>query len=333
MNDNEVEIREVSAFLVLAEELSFSRAAARLGMSHAALTRLMQKLERKIGVTLLARTTRRVELTRAGAGFRIKAADLATRLTDACKTARQLAEGAMGELRIGYTDFAICGPLARIVRDFRSRFNDVTPTLVRGASSNQLAELSGGELDVGFVLPPVAGDGLEYRVAWSEPAVLVAPSSHPLSQRDSVPILALREVGIVSGVPERWQAYRAWLDRLFDTVSMAPTVSATGPDVQVILGLVEAGFGVAVLPASVKNVMRSGLTIRPLDASTAGDRAWIETRVCWHSRNRGPLLENFLETLEMTLDADLNSNKRAAAMQQLPEETIPIVAHKSTVQR
>jgi DNA-binding transcriptional LysR family regulator len=302
MSGSTVEIREVHAFLVLAEELSFARAAERLDMSQTALTRLIQKLERKVGVTLFHRTTRRVDLTRAGAGFRIKAADLADRLDEACRTARQLAEGTLGELRIGYTDFAICGPLARIVREFRGRFPDISPTLVRGASDRQLSDLADGGLDVGFVLAPVQGEGLGSCVAWYDPAVVVAPEGHALARLERVPLAQLKGIGLVSGVPERWGTYLRWLDRLFDGAGTSPAVAATGPDVQVILGLVEAGFGVAVLPASVSNVMRAGLVTRPLDAPGAGRRAWLETRVCWHAENRGPLLENFLAAVEETLD-------------------------------
>lgn len=292
-----VEFRELRVFMVLAEELSFARAARRLNMSQPALSRLTQKLETKVGAKLLERTTRKVELTRAGESFLINATELLERLENACDTARRLASGSMGELRVGYTDFAISGPLAQIVRDFRKSFPGVTPTLSRGSTERQYVELESGDLDVGFVIPPIEHPNLKGRLAWRERFVVVMPEGHLLADRREVSLTALDGLPMVTGERERWNAYRKRLFALFAGGGISPEIVEEGPDTQVILGLVEAGFGLAIYPECVVNLARRGLIVRPLDCGPGSDE-WIETHVCWHRDHEGKLLANFLATLD-----------------------------------
>jgi len=292
----------LESFLVLAEELSFARAAEKLRMSQPALSRQIRKLEDKIGVRLFERTTRKVGLTRAGESFRINAGAILGKVDEACQMARRLDEGLLGELRIGYTDFAISGPLTQVVRAFRQHFPDVTTTLARGATERQFRDLESGALDVGFVLPPVPSGGLTGSLAWRERFVVVMPEQHPLAGCRRIDIARLDGHAMVVGEADRWGAYRRHLEALLKPAGVQVDIAAEGPDAQVILGLVEAGFGLALLPECIANLSRRGLVIRPLEARP-GPEHWIETHICWHRENKSDLLANFRSVCGDTLAA------------------------------
>lgn len=181
-----MELRHVTSFLVLAEELHFGRAAARLHMSQPSLSLQLQHLERRLGVQLVARTSHSVRLTPAGEAFRREAALLAGQVDRAVSAARLAEPGMSGHLRIGFNFPAgqrILVPTLALVRD---RYPQVRTSLLQRHTCGQLAELRSGKLDLAFIYGACDGAGLSQRPILTLPIVGVCSSDHPLATGEPV---------------------------------------------------------------------------------------------------------------------------------------------------
>ena len=257
-------LRDLRAFVAVAEELSFARGAERLRVAQPALSRRVARLEMQLGFRLFNRTTRSVALTAAGDVFLHEARAVLERLGRAIEAAGRADRGEAGEVRVGYNDFAISGPLPDVVRAHRAASPGVGVHLVRGASHVQVERLRAGEIDVAFVIAGTRAEGVERRTVWRERFVAVMHEGHPLAARPSLRLADLAEEPHVLGERTKWSAYRDALRRLYAPCGTFPPVAAEGPDTPVVLGLVTAGVGVTVYPECVENSMRRGMVLRPI---------------------------------------------------------------------
>ena len=285
-----VELADLRAFLAVADELSFARAAERLHVAQPALSRRIARLEHELGFALFHRTTRRVSLTAAGAVFVDEAGDALDRVERAIDVGRRAAAGRVGEIRIGYNDFAISGSLPEIVHGWRGAEPGVEVRLARAATDVQLQRLELGELDVAFVVAPVRGEGVEQRVVRRDRLVAVLPERHRLAERPTVRLDELAAEPHVFGDARRWRAYRRLLQPLYTRAGGFPTVAAEGPDASAVLGLVAAGLGVTVYPECVASAVRRGIVTRPLDAVSET----VDTVMVWRSRGTSPVAARFV---------------------------------------
>ncbi|MEU6727518.1 LysR family transcriptional regulator [Nonomuraea wenchangensis] len=146
---------QIRAFVAVAEELHFGRAAERLRMTQPPLSRHIQKLERAIGVTLLERDNRRVILTEAGRGFLEDARHMLTLVETAGDRARRIAGGASGTLRLGFTAVSAISMLGRLLRLLAERLPEIDVILHEQVTATQLDGILRGELDLGLARPPI----------------------------------------------------------------------------------------------------------------------------------------------------------------------------------
>ena len=286
-----IELADLRAFLAVADELSFARAAERLHVAQPALSRRIARLERELGFALFHRTTRRVALSAAGAVFVDEAGDALARVDRAIDVGRRAAAGRVGEIRIGYNDFAISGPLPEIVHGWRHAEPGVEVRLARAATDAQLQRLELGELDVAFVVAPVRGEGIERCVVRRDRLVAVLPERHRLAARATVSLDELAAEPHVFGDARRWRAYRRLLQPLYTRAGGFPAVVAEGPDASAVLGLVAAGLGVTVYPECVASAVRRGIVTRPLDAVDET----VDTVMVWRARGTSPVAARFVE--------------------------------------
>ena len=142
--------RDLQAFMAIAEELSFRRAAERLFIDQSALSRRIQNLEEGLGYQLIFRTTREVVLTEAGRLFYEEIAPPMQALARAADVARVAAEGKTGRLRLAYMSFAATEVMPRVIRDFAGAFPDVALELRYLRTQAQKLAISRGEVDAGF---------------------------------------------------------------------------------------------------------------------------------------------------------------------------------------
>jgi DNA-binding transcriptional LysR family regulator len=181
-----MELRHITSFLVLAEELHFGRSAARLHISQPSLSLQLKQLERRVGVRLVARTSHSVRLTPAGEAFRREAGPLLVQLDRAVDAAKRADLTTSGHVRIGFNFPAGQRILVPALSLLRERYPEVRTSLLQRHTCGQLTELRNGKLDIAFIYGTYDGKGLQQRPILTLPVVGVCSSGHPLNTGDPV---------------------------------------------------------------------------------------------------------------------------------------------------
>lgn len=255
-----VELRHLRYFLAIAEDLHFGKAAERVRIAQPAISQQIKRLESEVGVELLLRNRRRVQLTPAGEALRAYAQGAIDEVEAGSAAARRAAAGELGHLTVGFIETAAATVVPLAVRRFRADRPDVGLTLRELSVDAQITGLRSGRLDLGIVRPPVDAAELLVDELIDEELVAAVPTTHPLAARRRVaaatvarePLVALaREV--VPGLYDQVLALRG-------EHGGAAKVAQEATSIQAVLGLVAAGLGIAVLPASVRALGRDGVT-------------------------------------------------------------------------
>jgi DNA-binding transcriptional LysR family regulator len=287
---------QLAAFIAVAEELHFGRAAERLSMTQPPLSRQIQKLERVVGTELLERDNRKVQLTPAGLAFLDEARRLLTLAGRAPATARRIASGRSGILRIGFTaasGYSVLGPLLEQISGI---VPDVDIELQELVTGEQLDGLLTGELDLGLARPPFDARTFDSRLLSRESMVLAVPSGHPLAalDRDIEPEDFSHEALIMHS-PTQARYFYDLVVRLLpiDHGNVVHTVS----QIVTMVSLVAAKRGVAFVPESATALGIQGVTFLPLAAGSTGQ---AELHALWNRRITHPALRLLLQDLEFS---------------------------------
>jgi DNA-binding transcriptional LysR family regulator len=284
-----MDVRQLRYFVAVAEELHFRRAAERLHLSQPALSQQIRSLEGEMEVPLLFRNRRRVELTAAGASFLPEARRLLASLDAAVATARRVHEGRSGRLRVGFVGSALLSIVPDVVQRFRAARPDVELDLRERSTVDQVAALRAGDIDIGLAPLPIDDHGLETTVLVREPAVAVLPAGHELAR--------LRRIGLRRLAAEPFVLFPrdqapGFHDRLIGGVAQhgaAPRVVQHATEMQTIVGLVAAGIGVSLVPASVERLALPGVVYRPVVRAPR-----VELAVLSRRGERSPPVRAFL---------------------------------------
>jgi DNA-binding transcriptional LysR family regulator len=257
-----VELRHFRYFVALAEELHFGRAAQRLHISQPPLSQQIAALEKEIGVRLLRRTSRIVELTEAGKRFLEQARETLAQAGNAVSLARRAAQGEIGRLQVGFVP--VCGVFPVAIRRFMRRNPDVRVTLRNMASADQLDAILHGRLDLGFVHCPISVAGLECQTVETHALVAALPTNHRLASHRTIPWRALEGEPFI-GFPRvsAPAAYDVLMGRLRDA-GLNPNVVHETDSLLARLRMVGAGAGIALVPSYAAKFPRPGVGLRPM---------------------------------------------------------------------
>ena len=181
-----MELRQLRSFVAVAEELHFRRAADRLHLAQPSVSQQIRTLEAELGVQLFERNRRGAMLTPAGAALLGEARELLSRADRAAQVARATGTGERGRLRMSLTRSLTGGVAGAIVAGYRARYPEVELVLSLGTTMLHVEQLHAGEIDVGFVRPPLEDPGLEELRLGREPMVCVLPRGHRLTRRATV---------------------------------------------------------------------------------------------------------------------------------------------------
>jgi DNA-binding transcriptional LysR family regulator len=181
-----MELRQMRTFVAVAEELHFRRAADRLHMAQPSVSQQIRTLEAELGIALFDRNRRGASLTAAGAAFLEEARQVLARADRAAAVARATGAGQRGRLRLSLTRSLTGGIAGAIVDEYRDRYPDVDLELSVGNTMLHVEQLHAGDIDVGFVRPPLQDPGLEELSLGREPMVCVLPRGHRLAGRGTV---------------------------------------------------------------------------------------------------------------------------------------------------
>lgn len=272
-----MELRQLRYFLAVADELHFGRAAARMHMTQPPLTVAVRKLEEELGVPLFERTTRSVSLTPAGRVFRQRVQAVLGDLDSAVTELGDVAAGVTGVVRIGFVSSASYSVLPRGLQAFQVLRPRIHLDLRSLTSAEQLTLLLEGELDVGILRDPLAVPGLRATLLESEDLVAVLPATDPLAAIESIAPSSFHDKELVlfpyELMPGFVSAVMSWLGE----AKAVPRVVQSVIHQETVLGLVAAGVGASILPASVARFQMPGVVTRPLLGSPATQLYAVES--------------------------------------------------------
>lgn len=287
-----MELRTLRYFVTLAEELHFGRAAGRLAITQPPLSLAIRGLEEELGVLLFARTRRQVAITHAGSAFLEQARAILARTAEAVQIAQAADRGEVGRLTIGYMSASIFTLLPPVLREFAARHPGVHLDLRELTLPQQIAALRNGDMHAGFVRPPVTDAELTSEPLLDEPLLVALPSGHPLTKSRRLHVTALAREPFV-------MFQRAPGLVLHDLVlgfclrhGFAPSVTQQASQTHAVVGLVSAGIGVALVPASAQEIRLRGVEFRPLAEKSPA----VGTCLAWRRDDTSPALKAFVHT-------------------------------------
>jgi DNA-binding transcriptional LysR family regulator len=294
-----MELRHLRYFITVAEELHFGRAAQRLHIAQPPLSQQIRQLEAEIGVILFHRTKRCVQLTDAGQVFLEEAKRVLIQAAHAIQAAQRASRGEIGQLVVSFVSSAAYNILPKILQAFRVSFPDINLALHELTTDKQLQGLRDGWIDVGFLRPPIEDEQLNVTTIFQESLVVALPETHPLSHQLQIPLKALNNEFFI--LFPRHLGPKLY-DQIVSSCQLAgfsPKVVQEAIQMQTIVSLVAAEMGIAIVPASLQNLQRTGVIYRTIQESTPK----AEIAVIWRSKDASPVVQQFLNVV--TLEASL----------------------------
>lgn len=288
---NALDIRQLNYFIAVAEERHFGRAAKRLHMAQPPLSQQIRQLEDQLGVRLLNRTTRRVDLTSAGQLLLDRGRQIVNDVATLEADVYQVGKGATGVLRVGFSGSATYGVMPQIARLAKQ----VLPGLSLALHGEMLtpsmeAGLRDGSLDAALLRPPVASEEIEYRTVTQEPLVLALPSFSALAGDRPIAMHELQDQDFIAYGPES-VLYRTTAD-LCRQAGFQPRITQVVGETSTMLAFVAAGGGVAIMPSSVQAFQLEGVLYRDIENVPV-----VELAVAWMRGHPTALLQNFLDVV------------------------------------
>lgn len=275
----------------MAQELHFGHAAKRLRVAQPAVSRDIRALEQMLGLTFFLRSTRHVEMTETGKRFYDRLADPLIQIDHALQLAKQEAKGSAGALRISYMDFAIDGPMFRIVRQFRGRYPNVDVELLDCHTDMQVDWLTDMRVEAGFLLGPVAASNLMTHQISAERLMAVLPADHRLAGAEHVQLSDLAKEPFVLGNHKYWRTFRRLIDNACLGAGFSPNVIQEASTTDAIFGLVKVGMGLTLYVEGRSKVGMPGLVFKPL----AEPAPSVTTILAWNPKNKSAILPRFLD--------------------------------------
>lgn len=306
-----MELRHLRYFVAVSESLHFGQAAAKLQIAQPSLSHQIRQLESELQATLLRRTKRRVELTETGRQFLDQARDILARADRAALNARRANRGEVAPLRVGVAYWIDPAKILASVRSFNAQNPAIHVVLQTMCVPIQVIALRDGQLDVGFVRPPIDESSLATEMLDREPFVVALPAKHRLAARQRIPLSSLANESFVFIRRDAVPIFYDLVLRACRDAAFVPHAPHEADHPQMVLGLVAAGMGVSLVPASVRNTKPRGVVLRSLRPSPR----ILESGLAWSRDNTLPVLNGFLKVARraLTESRDISAPKVGAA--------------------
>ena len=281
-------------FVVLAEELHFGRAANKLAITQPPLSSAIKSLEGELGVQLLIRDSKHVELTQAGVAFLEEVRQILEQVARASNVAKIVAKGMRGRLEIGVTGSLIYREVPAIVRQFNVEMPDVDVVLKEMSSADQLSELLRGQIHAGFVNASAVPPQLASIPMGEDEFVLCLPDDHPNAQSKTVDLTKLANEQFVMFSRDVAPANHDNVIAIFSRAGIHPKTVHAARQWLTIVAMVANGLGVSLVPSSLARSRVSGVRF----VKISGQRVLSPALLVWNPAYNLPTLRSFIECTE-----------------------------------
>ena len=287
-----VTLAQLSYFVAVAEELNFTRAAERLHVSQSPLSQAIKALETNLGVMLLNRTSRHVELTAAGEELLPAARAALGAVEYALNVAREAGENNRRVVRVGFLAYGACNVIDESLASFAAPSSPLRLETRQSDFSDPTAGLTAASVDAAFMRLPVSSQELTIEPLTSEPRVALLPAWHPLVDRDSIAIGDLLD--------EHWLQMPGrdplWRDFWLATAHRDGITPLLGPEVHTVeeqLTATVTGGYVSLAPESVSTFyQRPGIRYVPVDGIEPSDVA-----IAWRRGDERASVREFVSSV------------------------------------
>lgn len=285
-----MELRHVRAFIAVAEELNFGRAARRLGMSQPPLSKQIQALEGDLGVALFERGKSGVRLTKGGEAALKEAYRLVEQTDRLQQAARRAEAGESGHLTIGYLPSALYEILPRLLERFRLERPDVEISLKEFNTAGAVQELRNGRIDAAVIRMARSVEPLHSMLLRTERCFVALPADHALARSN---LIRLEDLGgetfVVPSSPAFPRYYNAILEA-FEKAKVRPRFTHEALSIATLLAVVASGIAVSLVPRSLQDSPTPGVAFVPL----AETIPIVDMSLVWNGNSPSRLVERLI---------------------------------------
>ena len=289
-----MDLKQLNAFIAIADLKSFSAATSKTGLSQPTLSRLLKQLESDMGVELIDRYHRPLHLTEAGAFFYDKISTILTEI-DTVTSMTQRLSAPSAALNIGFVPSVLYGLLPEVIAKLKQSHPDIEVNLKDISSYQQIHALKSGDIDIGFGRFAHQDPWIQQILLRHERYLVALPKAHPLADSDEQRLIDLANNRLIlyhqthlpistTAIPIKpsndqpsFEPVTEPLLHLFAQYGISPFMTTTVSDLQVALGLVAAGEGITLVPASLKTVRTEQIVYRRLLHENATSPIYLHT--------------------------------------------------------
>ena len=299
-----MELRHLRYFITVAEELNFSKAALRLYTAQPSLSQQIKDLEDDVGVRLLNRTKRKVELTEEGAVFLEQARLTLAQADKAVAMARQVSQAKQQLLRIGFVPVAEMKIFPYVLPNLRVQNPDLKIDLLSLNNVDQIRGIKKGELDISFTRDNFQSDEIESKFVLREPLIFILPKEHPLAKYERIPVQALDGIDFIIPSDEQSKMLHDAILNFAKDHGIEFNIVQKADNILFNINSIGIGLGCTILPGYIATLTMNNTVIRPLDVELTS----IDLFVSYRKNSNSTAVQKFMDLLSKVFYLDFNQS-------------------------
>lgn len=302
LDDFFMELRHLRYFIAVAEELNFTKAALRLYTAQPSLSQQIKDLEDEIGVPLLYRTKRKVELTEEGQVFLEQARLTIAQADKAVAMTRQIAKSKQQLLRIGFVPVVEMKIFPYVLPNLRVQNRDLKIELLSLNNSDQSKMLKKGEIDIAFTRQNLFSDEIESQFVLREPLIFLLPKDHPLAKYDRIPVKELDGIDFIIPSEQQSQTLNKIILDFAKYHQINLNIVQTADNILFNINSIGMNLGCTFLPGYIAPLTMNNTVIRPLDVELPSIDLFASYRKSTNSEG----VKKFMDLLSSVFYLDIN---------------------------
>jgi len=290
---NQLELRHLRYFLMVAEELHFRKAAEKLFISQPGLSRQIKQLEKELGIHLFERHNRKVVLTPTGHYLRDQVRIIFKDLESAIHHAQLLEKGIEGHLRLGFIGSAMQNVIPDFLLKIRKEYPNIQYDLKEMDNQEQINQLLSQDIDIGFVRLDQVPIGLRMKPVFEDTFSLVLPKDHPIDENNFKNLSQLKEEAFVLFDASYSGSYYKKVMQIFEDSGFLPKVAHNTVHATTIYRLVERNFGLSIVPSTLQ--IGYDMDIKFIPLTRIKHRTTLQ--MIWNRNNNNPVLKTTIDLI------------------------------------